>query len=413
MKIADQKVTDVLIVGGGMVGLSIANQLLDRGVSKKIVVLDKEIELGLHSSGRNSGVLHAGIYYKPDSIKAAVSVDGSRRLRNWVEERDLPLNCCGKIIVPQRLELDPQLEVLAHRGRANGAKVELLDQKQLLEFSPQARSASGRALWSPNTVVVKPLAVLKRLESELLDKGVQILRGEHSWKPNPANSFITLRNGSRLYYGHLINCAGLLADKVAHSFNVGLNYKLLPFKGSYWQIKKDSKIKINTNLYPVPDLNTPFLGIHFTPSADIIPKITIGPTAVPALGRENYIGIDGIEPLNFVRNLSLIGSQYLYNKGGFRRYVHEQAFLSIPRFLIDNAKQLIPSISIDDIEISEKVGIRAQLFNQSNQKLEDDFLCLQSLNSTHVLNAISPAFTASFALADLILQRAGLCREIS
>jgi L-2-hydroxyglutarate oxidase LhgO len=141
---------DVLIVGGGMVGLCLAYQLLERGIAGTITVLDKEPELGRHSSGRNSGVLHAGLYYKPGSIKAQVCVGGARRLRAWVEERGLPLNSCGKVIVPPRPELDGQLDVLAERGTANGATVEFWDETQLRELIPEARSASGRALWSAN-----------------------------------------------------------------------------------------------------------------------------------------------------------------------------------------------------------------------------------------------------------------------
>ena len=162
---------DVLILGGGMVGLSIAHQLLERGIADNITILDKESDLGLHSSGRNSGVLHAGLYYKPDSLRAKVCVDGARRLRSWIVERDLPLNLCGKFIVPQRPELDSQLDLLAERGRANGAKVVFCDQDQLRELIPEARTTTGRALWSPNTAVVKPIRVIERLRDELIERG--------------------------------------------------------------------------------------------------------------------------------------------------------------------------------------------------------------------------------------------------
>jgi len=152
---------DVLIVGGGMVGLCLAHQLLERGITMRVTVFDKEPDLGRHSSGRNSGVLHAGLYYEPGSVKAQVCVAGARRLRAWVQERKLPLNACGKAIVPPRPDLDGQLDVLAERGRANGATVEFWDEQQLRELIPEARSASGRALWSPNTAVVKPITVVR------------------------------------------------------------------------------------------------------------------------------------------------------------------------------------------------------------------------------------------------------------
>jgi len=397
---------DVLILGGGMVGLSIAHQLLERQIARSITIIDKEPELGRHSSGRNSGVLHAGLYYKPGSIKARVCVDGSRRLRAWVEERGLPINPCGKVIVPPREELDGQLELLAERGRANGATVEFLDEQQLHELIHEARSASGRALWSPNTAVVKPLKVVQRLQQELQQRGVQIITASPGWRVEPDQCNITMFDGSKLFYGHLYNCAGLQADRVAHQFGVGLNYSLLPFKGLYWQLKPDCPIQPRTNLYPVPDLDVPFLGVHFTPSADATPLVSIGPTATPAWGRENYRGLEGIEPAMAAANLALLARQYLANRGGFRRYVHEQAFLALPPLLLKAAQELIPSLRAEHIEISQKVGIRSQLFNRLTQRLEDDFLCLPGPSSTHVLNAISPAFTASFALADLILDEA-------
>jgi len=389
-----------------MVGLSIAHQLIERQITNNITVLDKEPELGRHSSGRNSGVLHAGLYYKPESIKAKVCVTGARRLQAWIEDRGLPINHCGKVIVPTKVELDSQLEVLAGRGRANGAVVEFCDDKQLRELAPEARSASGRALWSPNTSVVKPIKVLRRLEQELIKKGVKFIYANQTWKVNPEKQQLLFEDGTELGYGHLYNCSGLQADRVAHQFGVGLNYSLLPFKGLYWQLKADCPIKPRTNLYPVPDLDVPFLGVHFTPSADKIPLVSIGPTATPAWGRENYRGVEGIEPGMAAGNLILLAKQYFANRGGFRRYVHEQAFLALPPLLLKAAQELIPAVQAEHIEISEKVGIRSQLFNRHTQCLEDDFLCLPGPASTHVLNAISPAFTASFALADLILDEA-------
>ena len=398
--------SDILILGGGMVGLCIANQLLEKGITRSITVLDKEHELGAHSSGRNSGVLHAGLYYEPKSIKAKVCVTGAKLLRNWVEDRGLEINPCGKVIVPTRADLDPQLDVLAKRGSANGAHVEIWDKKQLNELIPEARTASDRALWSPNTVVVNPRQVIKQLQRELKGRGVNFLYNEQNWTVQAELKQIRLNDGLTINYGHLFNCTGLQADRVAQRFGIGMNYSLLPFKGLYWKLKSDCPIRPRTNLYPVPDLNIPFLGVHFTPSAGTIPTISIGPTATPAWGRENYRGMKAFESAMTIRNLTILSQQYFSNKGGFRRYVHEQAFLSLKPMLVQAAKQLIPSIKANHLVLSEKVGIRSQLFNHKTNKLEDDFLCMNGPDSTHVLNAISPAFTASFALADLILGQA-------
>ena len=396
---------EALILGGGMVGLSIAHQLIERGITRSITILDKEPELGLHSSGRNSGVLHAGLYYKPGSLKAQVCVEGARRLRSWVEERGLPLNPCGKVIVPPRAELDAQLDVLAERGRANGAEVELWDANQLREMVPEARTASGRALWSPNTAVVKPISVVGHLRQDLADRGVRMLHGQHHVKARAVQQQLEMSDGTKLNYGHLFNCTGLQADRVAMTFGVGNQYTLLPFKGLYWQLKASCPFQPRTNIYPVPDLSVPFLGVHFTPSADTTPVVSIGPTATPAFGRENYRGWEAIEPGMAARNVGLLAREYFANRGGFRRYVHEQAFLALRPFLIRAAQELIPTLKPEHIELSQKVGIRSQLFNRKTERLEDDFLCLPGPSSTHVLNAISPAFTASFALADLIIDQ--------
>ena len=399
---------DVAILGGGMVGLCLAYQLLERKEASKIVIIEKEKALGLHSSGRNSGVLHAGLYYKPDSLKAKVCVSGAKRLREWIEERRLPINICGKVIVPQDLELDNQLDELYKRGINNGASVEIWDEKQLKDFVPEAYTSSGRALWSPNTSVVKPKEVLKQLSNELMQRGVKILTSQKGWNVSLKEKQLQLSKGENINYAHLINATGLFADRVAHEFGVGEEFSLLPFKGLYWSIKKDCPIKLKTNVYPVPDLNVPFLGVHFTPSADEDPIVNIGPTATPAFGRENYRAFDELEPLSAFSNLFLLANQYINNSGGFRRYVHEQSPLCLKPFLIKAAQKLIPKIRLKHIKLSNKVGIRSQLYNKNTGKLEDDFLCLDGPSSTHVMNAISPAFTASFALADLILDKVNL-----
>ena len=399
---------EIVIVGSGMVGMSVAYQLLERDISKNIIIIEKEKDAGFHSSGRNSGVLHAGLYYKPDSLKAKVSVRGSKRLKAWVEERKLSINKCGKIVVPTDEKLDIQLEKLFERGKKNGAKVEFLDEKQLFEMIPDAYSPTGRALWSPNTCVVNPKEVVNCIKNDLKAKGVRFFNNANIISIKPDEKKIIFSNLENLSFGYLFNCAGLQADRIANYFNIGKDYLLLPFKGLYWKLKKDCPIRIERNLYPVPDLSVPFLGVHFTPNTMPIPEITIGPTATPAWGRENYRLIEGLEPLMSLQNSSILLKQYFLNKGGFRKYVHEQSLQSFQPFFFNAAKKLVPSLKSEYIEISDKVGIRAQLFNKIEEKLVDDFICLNTESSSHVLNAISPAFTASFELADLILNQSSL-----
>ena len=227
------------------------------------------------------------------------------------------------------------------------------DERQLKALIPEARTASGRAIWSPNTCVVRPLSVLETLGKQLIKKGVIFSYGETLKSAMPNQNRIVLSNGQKIDYSYLFNTAGLNSDHVAKMFGVGRDYVLMPFKGLYWKIKPECPIKIRTNLYPVPDLNVPFLGVHFTPNTDRSPVVNIGPTATPALGRENYRGFNSIEPIRTLINLGILGSQYINNESKMRQYVNQQAFLAFKPFLISAAQRLIPEIKGNEIVLSE------------------------------------------------------------
>ena len=389
-----------------MVGMALAHQITKRWPDLSITVIDKEPEIGRHSSGRNSGVLHAGIYYPPGTLKAKVCVQGAKRLRAWCEAEGLPVLACGKVISPQVTELDSQLELLLERGRANGAEVVLIDEQEFHQRVPDGRTSTGRALWTPDTCVVKPKLVLQRLEQRLREKGVAFQVGTLIKLVQPEARRLILQGpagaGQELSYGYLFNATGLQADRVARSFGVGEHCTLLPFKGLYWQLHPQAPFNFTTNLYPVPDLNVPFLGVHVTPSPD--GKVSLGPTAIPAWGRENYRGMDGFEPLMAAQFLGDLASQWWRNAGGFRRYAREQALHGFKPLFLKAAQALVPRLRSEHLIPSEKVGIRAQLLDRKSGTLVQDFRLEQGPASTHVLNAISPAFTASFALADLILE---------
>ncbi len=394
---------DFIIIGGGIVGLCLANQIIQRKISKSICIIDKEKSLGKHSSGRNSGVLHAGIYYEPNSLKAKVCIKGSKRLKRWINERELPINNCGKIIIPQSKEVDFEIDKLFLRGIENGAKVEIINNHKINSLSKHIFSSTGRAIWSPNTSVVNPKAILSKLEDELQQQGVTFIKGEKNLFFKTNNNEIETSFKKTIKYSHLINTAGLEADKIARKFNLGNEFFIIPFKGLYWELKKSSNIKLSTNVYPVPDLNMPFLGVHFTPNYNG-ESVTIGPTATFAFGKENYNFFDNLEIFESIRNLKTITNLYLSNKEGFRKYIHEQALQNLSFIMINSAKKIIPAIKLQDIKLSKKVGIRAQLFNKNKSQFENDFICLNGKNSTHILNAISPAFTSSFELADYIIE---------
>ena len=209
-------------------------------------------------------------------------------------------------------------------------------------------------------------------------------------------------------FNYIFNCAGAYSLEVANKFGIGKNYRVIPFKGSYMELKNTSKLNINTNIYPVPDLELPFLGVHFTPDTHMKPKVSLGPTANIALGRSNYKNTENIEWLDSLLNLYCMGRMALDNKNNIRKYIKEQATILSPQAFLEEAQRIVPSIEAKDLMRSEKVGIRPQLFNKDTRQFENDFICKTSYNSVHVLNTISPAFTASFELADLVISESTL-----
>ena len=396
---------DYVIAGAGSTGLFLARSLKEIDNTSKILIIEKDIASGLHTSGRNSGVLHAGVYYKKNSLKANICVKGAKRLKSWVKSKNLSINECGKIIVVQDEKLDSQLDILYQRGLANGARPELIDSGQLKKLFPDAQTASGRALWSPLTSVVNPKEVMEELTKELQTLGVQFLFNARVNSIDHNSGVLKITGNKNISFGHFFNCTGIYAIQVANICGLKHPYQAIPFKGIYFELKSDSGIQVPTNLYPVPDLDNPFLGVHFTPSAQLDSRVYVGPTATLALGRENYKNLNGLEPINFFKNLTTISNQYLTNNKKIRGYVNDQSLLHIKYYFIREAKRLIPTISSYNLKHCSKVGIRPQLFNNNSQNLEDDLICTKHFNTTHVLNAISPAFTASFELSDIIIER--------
>lgn len=385
-----------------MSGLAVAFQALIRDPSLKICILEKEASIGLHSSGRNSGVLHAGLYYPPASLKSHICVSGAKRLKQYLADRNLPILNCGKVIVPQSTNLDPQLDILLARGQSNGAEVHLIDSNDLASLAPGAITSSGRAIWSPNTSIVNPKLVLQQIYSELCNKGV-IFYFSASITQALNRSTVQLSNGCNISFGHLFNCAGLYADQVASLLGYSHPYQLIPFKGLYWSLHPDSPINCSTNVYPVPDDNLPFLGVHFTPSAADPATVSVGPTATLAFGRENYRGMQNLSLKESLANCLTLSRMLPANKNNIRTYITQQSMLMIKPLLVSEAKKIYPKLESHHLTLSPKVGIRPQLVNSATLNMEHDFICNRDDNKTHLLNAISPAFTSSFSLGDLIL----------
>ena len=392
---------DYLIVGAGIVGLSIAKELRVRNPRSKILVLEKEKRPGLHSSGRNSGVLHSGIYYPPESLKAKVCRQGSLEMASYCEDRKLPLNRIGKILVPVNIEDVPQLDLLEDRAKKNGVLVHRLDSQALSKQEPEARSASGEALFVPGTSVGDSSAVMESIFNECLSAGIEVKCPTKITGVDEPKKTVVLSDGAKLSYGHLINTSGLHADSVAHQFGIGERYTLLPFKGIYWKLSSDSGIKVNHLIYPVPDLRVPFLGVHTTTAVD--GTIYLGPTAVPAFGRENYRGFDGVTVSEFFKISNLLIKQTASGRDGFRRLAWQEGRRYFKPWFADAARQILPRLKSKHLLACSKVGIRAQMYDRQNEKLVNDFLVEEGKSSTHILNAISPAWTSAFPFARFVI----------
>lgn len=390
--------TDYLVIGGGIIGLTIARTLRQRYPDRSVVLLEKEDGVGLHASGRNSGVLHAGFYYTADSLKAQFCRDGNQRLREYIKSRKLALNECGKLVVA-RSETDlPQLDELKRRGDANGVRLEMLDESGARQIEPRVKTFR-RALFSPATATADPAEVIAAMRSDAAAEGVQFKLG-NSYLGR--NSSYVRTSGGEFSAGYVINAAGLYADRVAMDYGFSDEYRIVPFKGLY--LYSDEPIGAwRTNVYPVPDLRNPFLGVHFTVTVDGHGKI--GPTAIPAFWREQYAGLSRFNVAEFAevvwRDLGLFVSAGF----DFRRLAIEELQKYSKPHLVRLASELATGVRISDYTHWGKPGIRAQLMNIHTRRLEMDFVVRGDKKSMHVLNAVSPAWTCALPFADHVCDR--------
>ena len=397
MTTAESSRCHTLIIGAGITGITIALELVRQGADD-ILILEKEDHLGAHASGRNSGVLHAGIYYTPDTMKARFSIDGNRLMKDFCREKALTLKETGKVIVTKRSEELEGLYDLKARADACGARTEIIDSADLKEIEPHAATVE-KALYSPNTAVIHPFEVLQAIVEELERSGrAQIQFGERFLGLDGDRTAHTSQR--KIPFNRFINAAGTHADRIAHMFDLGHAYKILPFKGTYKRLRGSRSDLVRGNIYPVPDLRNPFLGVHFTRTAD--DQIYIGPSAIPAFGRENYGILDGLgleTPLIAARDAVL-----LFKNAGFRSAAISEPKMTFRRFVYQEAMKLVPKLELEDIVDADKVGIRAQLVHWPSKQLVTDFVLLQDDRSLHILNAISPAFTCSMAFAQYIVK---------
>jgi L-2-hydroxyglutarate oxidase len=384
--------TDFLILGGGIIGLSVARELKHRFPSATVTLLEKEAACGLHASGRNSGIIHAGFYYSADSLKAKLTRAGNRAMTAYCEAKNIPLNRCGKLVVAKDEADLPQLDELLRRGAANGVPLENLSEEEARKVEPRVKTHL-RAIFSPTTSSADPRLVIESMTRDAITEGVIIhnrapyLRAKKEVVVTPQESFST---------GHLVNAAGLYADKIALDFGFSRGYRILPFKGLYLY-SDEPPGAFRTNIYPVPDLRNPFLGVHFTVKED--GRAKIGPTAIPALWREQYGGLDNFRFGEFIEVLFREAGLMMSSTFDFQKLAFEEVQkYSRPR-LVALASRLAHGVRPEHYRRWGQPGIRAQLLDTKNRKLEMDFVIEGDAHSTHLLNAVSPGWTCSIPFA--------------
>jgi (S)-2-hydroxyglutarate dehydrogenase len=395
---SSDRTPDFLIIGAGIVGLTIALELKKQFPESKITIIEKESQAGVHASGRNSGVLHAGFYYTADSLKAKLCRDGNFAWRQYCKENKLTLNHCGKLVVARNEEELNGLDELHRRGQLNNVELEMISAAEAAEIEPSAYTHE-RALWSPTTATVNPKEVVESIQKQITDKGISILNNT-TYIKRSGNEVIT-SNGD-FTPGYLINAAGLYADKIAQDYGFSQDYKILPFKGLYLYANDDG-LKLKTNVYPVPDLRNPFLGVHFTVTAEN--KTKIGPTAIPAFWRENYTGWERFNLEELVDIIGIDASLFLTNNFGFRKLAFKEMQKYSKKKLVQLAGSLLKSINKNDFKQWGKPGIRAQLINIKTKQLEMDFKFEGDDKSFHVLNAVSPAFTCAIPFSEYLVAK--------
>ena len=379
--------TDVLIVGAGIVGLSIGISLLQAEKGLKVLVVDKEPAAGEHASGRNSGVLHAGFYYSPDSLKAKFCREGNLELRNLCRKNSIPIQECGKVVISRNSEEDRRLDLLYSRGLSNGVELGLLEKSELSKYEPLAVTHE-RFLWSPNTAISDPRAVTKAMVSKFEGLGGKLSYGQRIELQRTQDG-VSAKNIRAKY---VINAAGAQSDRLAKELGLAKRHAMVPFMGVYRAVSSNY-LPLQRLVYPVPHPINPFLGVHFTLTLD--GEVKIGPTAIPILGREQYSLFEGWSLSDIGQAITATRALIQGESHKFGEILKSELPKLLESFLVRESALLVPgAISIRKWQ-KKPPGIRSQLVDIKTGKLEQDFIVENFENSTHILNAVSPGWTCA------------------
>lgn len=392
---------DFIIVGGGIVGLATAYKLQLKFPDKLVAVLEKESELARHQTGRNSGVIHSGIYYSPGSYKAENCKRGAKQLVNFAKKMNIPHDICGKLIVAVNEAELPALDAIFEKGKINGTKgICFLNAEEIRKKEPYIKGL--KAIWVPTAGIIDFVAVSRAFANEITSTNPlsRVISGAHVKATSKDRNTVYLKTPDTTYEaGKVIYCTGLFSDRIAERDNVKDDMRIVGFRGDYFELVPEARHKIKNLVYPVPDSKFPFLGVHFTRM--IQGGVECGPNAVFTFKREGYKRTsfslkDTFEALSYKGTWKLFRRHW---KKGIEEY--QRAFSKI-RF-VKTLRQMMPDLKMEDIQYC-RAGVRAQAID-GNGHLVDDFKIVEKDLAIHVLNAPSPAATACLSIADEIVSR--------
>jgi len=391
---------DVVVVGGGIIGLATSMKLTQDFPNLKVAVLEKEKEVAQHQTGHNSGVIHAGIYYAPGSQKANFCSTGGKLLRDFCDEYGIAYDMCGKLIVATDDSEVPQLEELFKRGTENGAQgLRMVNQEEIKDIEPY--SAGVKAILSPNTGIIDYFEVSQAYATRMRENGGDLLTNVEVISIENKDNLVYINTTSGTVVAkYVLNCAGLHADTVARMMGVDVGVKIVPFRGEYFSIIPEKEHMVKGLIYPVPDPSMPFLGVHFT--RRINGSVEAGPNAVLAFAREGYKKTD-VNLKDTLGTLSYSGFWKMSAKY-WKVGMHEQYRSLVKGVFVKSLQKLMPEITGDDLGDSG-AGVRAQVID-SNGGLLQDFAIEASANAIHVLSAPSPGATSSLTISEYIVDLA-------
>ena len=390
---------DLIVVGGGVVGLATAYKWQLKHPEHKVLVLEKESDLAKHQTGRNSGVIHSGIYYKPGSLKAKTCVNGYRQIVDFVKENGVLHDLCGKLIVATKEEELKQIELILARGKENGLEgLKILDAQAIKEIEPYVEGI--KAIRVPQTGIIDYVGFTKKLAEKIsaINPNSKVLKNSRVIGLGEDASVKEVQTAQAKYYAvKVICCGGLEADRLAQLDKLKLDMRIVPFRGDYYDLTEKGVHKVKHLIYPVPNPDFPFLGVHFTRMIE--GGVECGPNAVFSFKREGYSKTafslkDTFDALGFIGTWKLFKTHWRYGLGEYKRAFSKALFLKA-------LQVLIPSLKDEDI-LSARAGVRAQALSKDGS-LVDDFVIKRGTVATHVINAPSPAATACLAIADYII----------